>query len=615
MLLYRPTAKAGKIRPPMSNAPQPNFRPQASSPAAASKPSGTAPSAKPSSAATPIRTKSNAPASDLRRGMYALLITLSVGTMAGRILAVNSVDLIRSEERLKSEAVDQEKQKLQGSAQLAGMTDRQLEDLTRTDWQKHAPFLSANDRSRWLTVRALVEQGTYAIDQYVTDPKTYPNWDTIDMVMHPDPAGTPHLYSSKPPFLATLYAGPYWLIYKISGAIRGTPISLATHPYEFDRAMLLLVNVFPLLIYFCVLAKILDRFGRTDWGRMFVMAAATFGTFITTFAVVLNNHLPAAVGAMVAPLPRCGFGTTGIAAYDISCSPVFFPPSPQLANFPRCRSSCCCWSHSCSKRRGKRSWHLFRPPWSLSRRSSPRIGSLTTVSFHPTLIDCMPKRRRSHRSATASAALETKPESPTVAAPIANSNAQHFEENLPADSGQSVTLRGNPDNWYDYEFTRTDGKLVQSYWRNPEGIDVGEKSIGKYALNVLVGHHGIFSLTPLWLLILPGLILWAIAKDYRSPSVAISIALISAVCIAFYICLPVEERNYGGMTSGFRWIFWLTPFWLLAVVSVADKLSGWLAGRLLGYLLLACSVLSAAYPVWNPWVQPWLWNLWTYLGW
>ena len=180
------------------------------------------------------------------------------------------------------------------------MSDRQLEDLTQADWQKQRPFLSANDRSRWLTVRALVEQGTYAIDRYVTDPKTYPNWDTIDMVMHPDPAGTPHLYSSKPPFLATLYAGPYWLIYKISGAIRGTPISLATHPYEIDRAMLLLVNVLPLLIYFCVLVKMLDRFGRTDWGRMFVMAAATFGTFITTFAVTLNNHLPAAVGAMLA---------------------------------------------------------------------------------------------------------------------------------------------------------------------------------------------------------------------------------------------------------------------------------------------------------------------------
>jgi hypothetical protein len=38
------------------------------------------------------------------------------------------------------------------------------------------PFLSANDRSRWLAVRALVERGTFAIDEIVIEP----GWDTID---------------------------------------------------------------------------------------------------------------------------------------------------------------------------------------------------------------------------------------------------------------------------------------------------------------------------------------------------------------------------------------------------------------------------------------------------
>ena len=33
---------------------------------------------------------------------------------------------------------------------------------------------------------------------------------------------------------------------------------------------------------------------------MFVMAAAVFGTFLTTFAVTINNHLPAAVCAAAA---------------------------------------------------------------------------------------------------------------------------------------------------------------------------------------------------------------------------------------------------------------------------------------------------------------------------
>ncbi len=77
-----------------------------------------------------------------------------------------------------------------------------------------------------------------------------------------------------------------------------------------------------------------------------------------------------------------------------------------------------------------------------------------------------------------------------------DSPANYYQNNLTLDSGQTVTLRGNPTNWYDYEFSRTDGRIAQSYWRSPKGIDAGEPSIAKYALNLLVGHHGIFSLTP-----------------------------------------------------------------------------------------------------------------------
>ena len=103
-----------------------------------------------------------------------------------------------------------------------------------------------------------------------------------------------HLYSSKPPLLPTLMAGEYWVIYRLTG------MSLGTHPYEIGRFMLVTLNVIPLAIYFLLLAALVERLGTTDWGRMFVMAAAVFGTFLTTFAVVLNNHLPAAVCAMVA---------------------------------------------------------------------------------------------------------------------------------------------------------------------------------------------------------------------------------------------------------------------------------------------------------------------------
>ena len=130
-----------------------------------------------------------------------------------------------------------------------------------------------------------VEGHPYAIDKVIQEP----NWDTIDMVKHDG-----HLYSSKPPLLPTLMAGEYWLIHRLTGA------TLGTHPYAIGRFMLVTINVMPLVIYFLLLARLVERFGTTDWGRMFVMAAAAFGTFLTTFAVTLNNHLPAAVCAMVA---------------------------------------------------------------------------------------------------------------------------------------------------------------------------------------------------------------------------------------------------------------------------------------------------------------------------
>ena len=55
--------------------------------------------------------------------------------------------------------------------------------------------------------------------------------------------------------------------------------------------MLLTVNVLPMLLLIALVARWAERFGTTDWGRIFVVAAAALGTLLTPFAVVLNNHL------------------------------------------------------------------------------------------------------------------------------------------------------------------------------------------------------------------------------------------------------------------------------------------------------------------------------------
>ena len=52
------------------------------------------------------------------------------------------------------------------------------------------------------------------------------------------------------------------------------------------------------------------------------------------------------------------------------------------------------------------------------------------------------------------------------------------------------------------------GKVRDSYWSKPKDrapIDQGEPEPAVYALHVLIGHHGIFSLTPIWLLSVGGM--------------------------------------------------------------------------------------------------------------
>ena len=52
--------------------------------------------------------------------------------------------------------------------------------------------------------------------------------------------------------------------------------------------------------------------------------------------------------------------------------------------------------------------------------------------------------------------------------------------------------------------------IAGSYWQpeNLRGIDRGEASPLRYAFKCLIGHHGLFSLTPIWLLSAAGCVIW-----------------------------------------------------------------------------------------------------------
>ncbi len=493
----------------------------------------------------------------LRWGVYSLLIALAVGNMAGRMLAVNSVnrsdlqrhlvnqDLKRTEQKLKEQGLTQEEyqQKL-GEAKVRIEKARRLQ----------RPFLSANDRSRWMAVRALVEQGTYQIDDLIDRHL----WNTIDMVQHRGRDGELHLYSSKPPLFITLLAGEYWLIVATTG------MTLESHPYFIGRMMLFTINILPMVLMFVLVAKLAERLGSTDWGRIFVVAAATMGTMLTPFAVVLNNHIIGAVSAAVALYAFVRI------RYDDETRTRYYLLAGLAAAFAAANEL----------------------P-ALALLAMIAVG-LWTCSRRAWLIGFLP------------AALLV------VAAFFATNYAAHACWTPP------YMHKGSDDpeqNWYMYTYT-ANGVERQSYWQNRQGIDQGEASVATYAWHVLVGHHGIFSLTPIWILSVVGMAMWLRRGDRNQRLIALGIAMLTIVCLVFYIGLrPQEDRNYGGMTSGFRWMFWFAPLWLTVMLPAADWLSRSRVRQALAITLLAFSVLSASYPTWNPWTQPWIYRWLEYCGW
>jgi len=493
----------------------------------------------------------------LRRGVYLVLIAVALGQLLGRIMAVDSVDLLQLEESRIKQAVKQYRARLAAQGlkddELAEAVDDREAEL-RDALQLRRPFLSANDRSRWDTVRALVEPelrvsgAPYAIDKVIAQPR----WDTIDMVRHPNG----HFYSSKPPLLPTLVAGEYWMVYRLTG------MTLGTHPYEIGRFLLVTVNLIPWALYLLVLSLVVERLGTSDWGRIFVVAAGALGTLLTVFGIVLNNHLPAAVCAMLVLYAVVRIWIDGERRLRWFAMAGFFAALLTTCELP-----------------------------------ALAMAALVTLA----LLGRAPRQTL----------LAYLPAAALVAAAFFATNWIAFHSLKPP-----YGHRSPGDNWYDYTYERN-GRVIESYWNHPVGVDRGEPSRVVYVLHSLVGHHGIFSLTPIWILAFVGMGMWLLRPPRPElRHLALLVAGLTAVCLVFYLLFqPQINRNYGGMSCGLRWMFWFAPLWLLTLLPAADWLSRRTWGRWLAAAMLVVSTLSVAYPTWNPWTHPWLFDLMWYLDW
>ena len=524
-----------------------------------------------------------------------------------------------------------------------------------------SPFLSANDRSRAMTIRALGDFNTYRIDE-VTEPLR--DWHTIDKVRHKGRDGKLHYYSSKPTLLPTLMAYEYLAIKSITGK------EIREDPFSVTQIILITFNVIPVLIIVLIIAALAERFCESDWAKIFVVACACFGTYLFTFSVTLNNHIPAALGAAVGifalvriwvddsrtllmfflaglgsawtaanELPALSFLAVALTAASIKSLPktvVGFLPGVALVVVPFFLTN--------------RIAHDDWKPAYTHRNDGEIVGKI-----HAELEQQLPKQvevkqakgvvlqlphimnpdvRKAINDQAGSIGFELGNQSVVNVGqmPKKKSVEQRWMVFDPAtDNLLAISKEDNKlllrewNNWYEYyEFEWRNGYPVitsVSYWLKgvKSGVDKGEPDIGNYAFHVLIGHHGIFSLTPIWIISVLGFLIvlfgWAPENSKELFWVYIALFIISAVVVTFYIVRPMEDRNYGGLTCALRWLLWLAPFWLLMLIPAADLISKNILLKIIAVVLLLASAWAFNPLLLNPWSQPWLYDLMVTQGW
>ncbi len=519
------------------------------------------------------------PTAQLRRWAYHLIIAVAFATACGRIISV---------QRVYAPAFHRDVEK---------KGDR------RPLWPSARPnpmaTFSSNDRSRWATIRALVDEGTYVVGKrdttvvrdsvianlsacnpyqavalaqtgYLTRTNSRSGiifedgWQTIDAVLHPD---TLEFYSSKPPLLSTILAGLYWLLKQLFGW------DLVLHHATVVRTILVLINALPFAGYLWLLTRIAETWGKTDWGKLYIVAAGAFGTLVTPFLITLNNHTIGVFCVMVA----------WYSALEI-------------------------WRITSRATGEGRCLHYF---------AAGLFGSFAVTCELPAL---------SFATAIFIMLLWWNPIRALLLflPPALIPAAGFFATNYAAIGMLQPAYAEFKGPWYQFE---------GSHWKilpkefSKKGIDFAKnvETRLEYAMHVLIGHHGLFSLTPIWILSLLAMIagsvrigsLWRQAlfreqADFPWFVQPLALAL-TVVVAAFYI--TNDSANYGGFTNGLRWMMWLTPIWLTCLIPLADRLatSCWL--RWLGVVLLAASAFSACYQLWNPWRHPWIFDLMIELGW
>jgi hypothetical protein len=451
----------------------------------------------------------------------------------------------------------------------------------------------ANDISRWCTVWSLLERGTYAIDDCPWQANTQDKVKKPDKIANPGPGAGPlkrfefaiaphawrvgepveRFYSSKPPLLPTLIAGILYPARALSKVpldevveqtrlernvqkpvpddpgktitVKETPPPAPWPAYVFYfKPVIILLNVAPMLAFLVLYTRLLDRTADGDWSWSLCLVAAAFCTYLFDFMQTLNNHTVAAWSAFFAIYALQRVWSEGETSGRAFASAGFFGAFTACNELPAAVFGLLLFLFLFVRFPGK-TLKFFVPAAAVPCLAFLATQYIAFGQFRPV-----------------------------------------YEEF----GTKSYTYEG-------------------SYWNTPLEMDwfnlkENQEPPEVYLFHMTLGHHGVFSLTPIFLFSLIGTVREIIRRGKLS-AVAWLTLLLTVAMFAFYTWNP-KARNYGGSTQGLRWLFWLIPFWLVMLPSgiIGGDRNRWVRG--LSLAALGVSALSVGYALRNPWSHPWI---------
>ena len=455
--------------------------------------------------------------------------------------------------------------------------------------------LEANDISRWCTVWSLLERGTYAIDDCPWQNRTQDKVKKVApfQAIGRDKTPSEHYYSSKPPLLPTMIAGILYPVRKVTGLALDSVIERPRHEHSVQIAdknapgglrfvtekpkdtvkwpvlvlylkpMVVLFNIVPMFAFLVLFARLLDRHAENDWSYFFGLFSAALGTLLLVFDQTLNNHTVAAYAGFFA-----------------------------LYSFLKI------WSD------GSRGFWTFASAgfWSAFCACNELPAALFGILLFLVLLVRFPRKTL---IAFVIAAI----------VPCAGFLATQY------------AAFGTPRPVYE-EFGTKSYNYKGSYWNMPLEMDylnvpkitatktkgpTFQESYQLYLFHMTFGHHGVFSLTPIFLFSAAGACRAMFGRLRSLRTAAWLTTILTIAMFAFYDWNP-KARNYGGSTQGLRWLFWLMPFYLIFLPAgvVGGQTKRWV--RSIALMALFVSALSVGYALHSPWSHPWILDLMEHLG-